>query len=134
MTSPSQPSLIIRVIRHYVPDWNPPEPNGREWQLVLCPFHDDSRPSASVSFEHDAFSCFACGEKGDVIGLIMRKEGIGYREAVSYAKKVFGRSHDELQGKPARKPARRIFGEEGAPDSAGESVQTGIRRRPNAWS
>lgn len=29
--------------------------------LVLCPFHDDSKPSASFNVEKGLFHCFACG-------------------------------------------------------------------------
>ncbi|MCD8135228.1 MAG: CHC2 zinc finger domain-containing protein [Parabacteroides gordonii] len=35
--------------------------------LGLCPFHEDHHPSLTVNPEKQYFTCFACGEKGDVI-------------------------------------------------------------------
>ncbi len=39
------------------------------WAKVLCPFHDDRRPSAEISPDGDFFRCWACGVKGDVVDL-----------------------------------------------------------------
>lgn len=44
---------------------------------VLCPFHQDTRPSLKANVERGVFNCFACGAKGDVIAFVERKEGIG---------------------------------------------------------
>lgn len=32
---------------------------------IVCPFHDDSRPSCHVNFEEGIFHCFACEVSGD---------------------------------------------------------------------
>lgn len=37
--------------------------NGVE-ALVVCPFHDDHKPSASFNVERGLFICFTCGERG----------------------------------------------------------------------
>ena len=50
--------------------------------LGRCPFHDDSRPSMSVSEGKGVYHCFSCGAGGDVIGFVMDLERIGFREAI----------------------------------------------------
>lgn len=50
--------------------------------LGLCPFHEDHHPSLSVNPEKQYFTCFACGEKGDVIHFLQKIEGVSFGEAV----------------------------------------------------
>src|ERR1700739_2155515 len=54
---------------------------GRE-QTGLCPFHNEKTPSFTVSDDKGFFHCFGCGAHGDVIGYVMRSEGVGFPEAV----------------------------------------------------
>jgi DNA primase len=54
---------------------------GRD-QLGLCPFHNEKTPSFTVSDEKGFFHCFGCGAHGDVIGFVMRSEGLGFPETV----------------------------------------------------
>ena len=54
---------------------------GREF-TGLCPFHNEKSPSFTVSEEKGFFHCFGCGAHGDVIGFIMRDEGLPFPEAV----------------------------------------------------
>lgn len=51
-------------------------------RTALCPFHDDRIPSLAVYLDSDRFHCFGCGATGDVIELVKRLEGVGFREAV----------------------------------------------------
>ena len=53
-----------------------------ERHKALCPFHNDRHPS--LRFKGNRFKCFACGESGDVIDLVMRYLNIGFREAVEW--------------------------------------------------
>ena len=46
----------------------------------LCPFHNEKTPSFVVYDDH--FHCFGCGAHGDVIGFVMRQEGLSFPEAV----------------------------------------------------
>lgn len=48
----------------------------------LCPFHNEKTPSFSVNPQHQFFKCFGCGEAGDVIGFVMKREGLGFFEAL----------------------------------------------------
>ena len=54
---------------------------GREL-LGLCPFHNEKTPSFTVNEEKGFFHCFGCGAHGDVIGFLMRDEGLAFPEAV----------------------------------------------------
>lgn len=48
----------------------------------VCPFHEDSDPSLSVSEEKQIFSCFSCHTAGNVFNFIMEYEHISFKEAV----------------------------------------------------
>ena len=48
----------------------------------LCPFHHEKTPSFTVSESKGFFHCFGCGAHGDVIGFVMRVEGLRFPEAV----------------------------------------------------
>ncbi len=54
---------------------------GRE-HTGLCPFHNEKSPSFTVSDEKGFFHCFGCGAHGDVIGFVMRAEGLSFPESV----------------------------------------------------
>ena len=54
---------------------------GRE-MLGLCPFHKEKTPSFTVNEDKGFFHCFGCGAHGDVIGFVMRDEGLAFPEAV----------------------------------------------------
>ena len=54
---------------------------GRE-HSGLCPFHSEKTPSFTVSEDKGFYHCFGCGAHGDVIGFVMRSEGLSFPEAV----------------------------------------------------
>ncbi|MDO5040797.1 MAG: DNA primase [Peptoniphilus sp.] len=56
----------------------------------LCPFHNEKTPSFSVSPGKGIFHCFGCGEGGDQITFIMKRENLGFREAVKYIADKYG--------------------------------------------
>ena len=49
---------------------------------ALCPFHNDHKPSLSVSPQKQIFKCFVCETKGGAIQFIMQKENITYPQAI----------------------------------------------------
>ncbi|AFL48113.1 DNA primase [Mycobacterium phage Aeneas] len=79
---------IVSVIEYLVPGWIPPDDNGRLWVACLCPFHEESRPSAAVSFTLNAFKCLSCSAKGNVITLLMAIEEVNYQTAVERAQEL----------------------------------------------
>ena len=50
----------------------------------LCPFHDDTTPSFSVSPVKGVYKCFACGESGNVVNFVMKHEQMTYPEALKW--------------------------------------------------
>jgi DNA primase len=50
--------------------------------MMVCPFHADTRPSLSVNPAQQFFYCFGCKATGDVFGWVERLEGCAFREAV----------------------------------------------------
>lgn len=50
--------------------------------IGLCPFHNESTPSFTVSDKKRFFHCFGCGEHGDAIAFVMRRQGLAFQQAV----------------------------------------------------
>lgn len=50
----------------------------------LCPFHNEKTPSFTVSPSKQLYHCFGCGEGGDVINFIMKKNDLSFLEAVEF--------------------------------------------------
>ncbi|WP_428673757.1 DNA primase [Reyranella sp.] len=48
----------------------------------LCPFHNEKTPSFTVNDKKGFFYCFGCHEKGDVVGFVMKTEGLSFPESV----------------------------------------------------
>lgn len=68
----------------------------------LCPFHDEKSPSFIVTPENGTWHCFGCGEGGDAIDFIQRREGEGFRWAVEFLAQRLGiMLRYEDNGKPA---------------------------------
>lgn len=68
--------------------------------LGLCPFHEDHHPSLAVNPEKQYFTCFACGEKGDVIHFLQKIEGVSFGEAVKKLKVENGKLKIKSEVKP----------------------------------
>ena len=57
---------------------------------VLCPFHDDRRPSLSVNLDRKLFHCFACPAKGDILDFVARIEQVSLPEAADIVARCCG--------------------------------------------
>lgn len=79
---------IVSVISEYITL----KPKGSSY-FGLCPFHNESTPSFSVSADKQFYYCFGCGESGNVYSFIMRMEGCDFPEAV---KRLADRAHITL--------------------------------------
>jgi DNA primase len=55
--------------------------SGREF-VTRCPWHDDRRPSLSVSPTRNRVHCFVCGKGTDAIGWLQDQQGMSFQEAV----------------------------------------------------
>lgn len=76
--------------------------------LGLCPFHEDHHPSLSVNLEKQYFTCFACGEKGDVIHFLQKIERVSFGEAVKKLKIENGKLKIKSEVKPEVKLTKRV--------------------------
>lgn len=55
--------------------------SGRGY-MACCPFHNEKTPSFSIDREKQLFHCFGCGASGNFVQLVMRLEGLDYRDAM----------------------------------------------------
>ncbi len=68
---------IVDVIGNYISL----ERSGRNYK-GLCPFHEDSNPSMSVSPEKQIYHCFVCNAGGNVFDFVVEYNKISFIEAV----------------------------------------------------
>lgn len=54
---------------------------GRNY-VAICPFHDDTRPSLSISPDKQIYKCFVCDSGGNVFTFLQNHLKISYIEAV----------------------------------------------------
>ena len=106
-------SLIVKTIQLYHPEFDPPPDRGGVWNSCLCPFHGETNRSASISYIYNAFHCFACPVKGDVISIIRQEEGCGFAKAKSIAEGLSEGSNVAVSRGSTRQPRKRIFDESG---------------------
>ena len=50
----------------------------------VCPFHDDTNPSMSVSRDKQIYKCFSCGAAGNVFTFLMNYDHLDFRDALAY--------------------------------------------------
>ena len=68
---------IVKVISTYIPLTK----KGKNY-VAVCPFHNDSNPSLTVSYEKQIYKCFSCGASGNVFTFVKEYEGISFIDAV----------------------------------------------------
>ncbi len=68
---------IVDFIGEYVPLIQ----KGKNF-FGVCPFHNDTNPSMSVSRDKQIYKCFSCGASGNVFTFLMDYEHIDFKEAL----------------------------------------------------
>lgn len=77
--------------------------------MCCCPFHKEKTPSFSVSQQKQFFKCFGCGASGNVIGFLMRYEGLSYPDAIRKLAESIGMTVPEApKERQARTRARSL--------------------------
>ena len=76
---------IVDVISSYLPLTQ----KGKNY-FGVCPFHDDTNPSMSVSRDKQIYKCFSCGASGNVFNFIMDYEHVSFKEALVILSKKTG--------------------------------------------
>ena len=80
---------IVSLISSYIPVTK----KGRNY-VAICPFHDDTNPSMSISQEKQIYKCFVCGNSGNVFKFVMDYEHVSFVEAVKIVGEFAGISVD----------------------------------------
>ena len=62
---------------------------GRNF-VALCPFHNDTHPSMSISREKQMFNCFVCHTGGNAITFVQKYKNISYFEALKIVAQIGG--------------------------------------------
>jgi DNA primase len=86
---------IVEILRHYGAKMN--RTTGQV--NIKCPFHNDTRSSASFNTKENIFNCFACGMQGNSLQIIAKKEGVDIREAKSIAEGIAGFGGNQVRNK-----------------------------------
>lgn len=68
---------IVDLIGEYVPLVQ----KGRNY-FGVCPFHNDTNPSMSVSREKQIYKCFSCGASGNIFTFVKDYEHVDMRDAL----------------------------------------------------
>ena len=56
----------------------------------ICPFHNDSKPSMSVSPSKGIYKCFSCGVGGDALNFLVRIQNREYKDVIFELADKFG--------------------------------------------
>jgi len=54
---------------------------GRNY-VALCPWHSDTKPSLNINPVRQSWKCWVCDDGGDIFSFMMKREGVGFREAL----------------------------------------------------
>ena len=76
---------IVDIVSKYIPLTK----KGKNY-FGVCPFHEDSDPSLSVSPDKQIFSCFSCHTAGNVFNFIKEYEHVSFLEAVKMVADISG--------------------------------------------
>ncbi|MEB3167969.1 MAG: CHC2 zinc finger domain-containing protein [Synechococcaceae cyanobacterium] len=69
--------------------------------LALCPWHNDRRPSLTVSTRLNRVKCFVCDRGEDPIGWLQDRQGLSFQEAVEELARRYGIPIPELDPQAA---------------------------------
>jgi len=94
---------IVEIVGEYIPL----KKIGKNY-VGLCPFHNETSPSFTVSEEKQIFHCFGCGIGGNVFHFLMRYRQCSFREAVEEVANRYGLSLPKTKMTPKEEEAYRL--------------------------
>ncbi|WP_435270908.1 CHC2 zinc finger domain-containing protein [Streptomyces sp. 1222.5] len=121
---------IAEVLKHY---YSIDVKERAGWSKILCPLHVEENPSASVNTEKQRWNCFVCDVSEDSIDVIMREEGIGFRQAQNWAHERFGGSREGVSPAVQGESGRGVH-QGSRPGRRGREVPPRIRRFGADWT
>lgn len=96
----------------------------------LCPFHDEKKPSFGYNIEKDAYNCFSCEAKGDLISLWSHHKGLGEKDGF----KAFCEAFNIQSGKKPQKTSEKPAQSTSAPKIIPEKDWQKIPPLPEVWA
>ena len=76
---------IVEVVSEYVPL---KRSGANYWGL--CPFHNDKKPSMSISPSKGIYKCFSCGAGGDALSFLVKIQNREYKDVILELADKFG--------------------------------------------
>lgn len=64
--------------------------SGHHTQQIICPFHDDTKPSARVYEDTGKLYCFKCQKLWDSLDLVQKAHSCDLYQAIERLEKAFG--------------------------------------------
>lgn len=77
--------------------------------VAACPFHDDRRPSLQINPDRQTWKCWVCDVGGDVFSWVMKRESVGFPEALRMLADRVGIVLEEAKGKGNRDDKKRLY-------------------------
>jgi DNA primase len=105
------------------------KPSGH---VGVCPFHNDSNPSMSVSDDKRIYKCFACGAGTTHFDFVMNLNNLDFVDALKDICEKFGIDFDSYTNKK-EKSQKLVYAEKIVKAASEIYYQTGQKARPQAF-
>ncbi|MCD9574174.1 CHC2 zinc finger domain-containing protein [Flavobacterium soyae] len=80
-------------------------------KMLLCPFHEDKKPSLQVNLEKDFYKCHGCDKKGDVIQFVQDYEKLTKHEALKKCTELAQSPMSKIESPKAYSIKPKAYGE-----------------------
>lgn len=104
---------------------------GRGDWWGCCPFHQEATPSFHLDARRGFFKCFGCGAKGDAIGYVMQRSGLGFIAAVEHLAALYG--VESRRGPGARRIVESPLRRPALPEPRNDEREAEARADSIAW-